>query len=117
MRIFLTGASGLIGSRLASELVRDGHDVRAVSRKQQPARSGTGGGIEWIGSSATSPLAQPRRSSGERGLGAFEPIHVPRRVQRPRLPYTFGKRPVRRTQYGPGPNPGPGKAIASTAIG
>ena len=49
MRVFLTGASGLIGGRLALDLVRDGHDVRAVSRLERSARvDGKGGGIEWI---------------------------------------------------------------------
>ena len=32
MRVFLTGASGLVGSRLASALTREGHELRAVSR-------------------------------------------------------------------------------------
>jgi uncharacterized protein (TIGR01777 family) len=49
LRVFLTGASGLIGSRLARDLVRDGHGVRAVSRLERSARvDSTSGGIEWI---------------------------------------------------------------------
>jgi len=49
MRVFLTGASGLIGAGLASDLLRDGHEVVAVSRVQRSgAAGGERGGIEWI---------------------------------------------------------------------
>ena len=47
MRVFLTGASGLIGKRLASELLQAGHDVRAVSRRDRSGDSGRPG-FEWI---------------------------------------------------------------------
>ena len=30
MKVLLTGADGFIGSHLAEELVRDGHEVRAI---------------------------------------------------------------------------------------
>jgi nucleoside-diphosphate-sugar epimerase len=30
MKVLLTGADGFIGSHLAEQLVRDGHDVRAL---------------------------------------------------------------------------------------
>ena len=33
MRVFLTGATGLIGRALAASLVQDGHEVVALSRK------------------------------------------------------------------------------------
>lgn len=52
MRVFLTGASGLIGSRLANDLVSDGHEVCAVSRKRRETPGGTESigstGIDWI---------------------------------------------------------------------
>jgi uncharacterized protein (TIGR01777 family) len=46
VRVFLTGASGLIGGRLARELVTDSHQVVAVSRTDR-AGAGTPG-VEWL---------------------------------------------------------------------
>jgi uncharacterized protein len=37
MRVFVTGATGLIGRALASSLVADGHEVVALSRSESPA--------------------------------------------------------------------------------
>jgi uncharacterized protein (TIGR01777 family) len=37
MRVFLTGATGLIGRALAGSLLRDGHEVVALSRSASPA--------------------------------------------------------------------------------
>lgn len=37
MKVFLTGATGFVGSRVLSELLRAGHEVIALVRKQQDA--------------------------------------------------------------------------------
>lgn len=36
MRVFLTGATGFIGQRLAARLADDGHEVRALARRDAP---------------------------------------------------------------------------------
>lgn len=36
MRIFITGGTGFIGSRLADRLARDGHEILALSRSSRP---------------------------------------------------------------------------------
>ena len=46
MRIFVTGASGLIGSRLCPELAAAGHEVVALSRRKVPDRSDAG--VRWV---------------------------------------------------------------------
>ena len=38
MRILVTGASGFVGSRLATALVAEGHDVRAMTRNPEGYR-------------------------------------------------------------------------------
>ncbi|MBW2292604.1 MAG: TIGR01777 family oxidoreductase [Deltaproteobacteria bacterium] len=45
MRVFITGATGLLGRALCGELVRRGDEVVALSRKQQPAREDS---ARWV---------------------------------------------------------------------
>jgi uncharacterized protein YbjT (DUF2867 family) len=44
MRIFVTGATGVIGRRLVPMLVEQGHTVTAVVRSPEAARRVTGSG-------------------------------------------------------------------------
>lgn len=44
MKTFVTGASGLIGGRLVRELVAEGHEVRALSRRARP----DAGRVRWV---------------------------------------------------------------------
>lgn len=48
MKIFLTGASGFLGSHIAEELVRQGHQVKALIRKTSRIDSLKSLPIEWI---------------------------------------------------------------------
>ena len=45
MRIFVTGASGLVGSGVCEALLKRGDDVTALSRS---ARTSTAGGVSWV---------------------------------------------------------------------
>src|SRR5262245_5330794 len=44
MRIFVTGATGVIGCRVVPQLLQDGHEVTAVTRS-----TGTASGLDRIG--------------------------------------------------------------------
>ena len=55
MRVIITGGSGLIGSALAADLLKDGHEVIALSRDPQGRRSHLPAGVRvepWDGRSA-----------------------------------------------------------------
>jgi uncharacterized protein (TIGR01777 family) len=56
MRVTLTGATGLIGTRLVAALARRGDEVTVLSRNPQRARERLGSGIEAI---AWDPLGEP----------------------------------------------------------
>jgi nucleoside-diphosphate-sugar epimerase len=44
MRIAVTGATGFVGGHLLPQLIAAGHDVRALTRKEQPDRVG----VTWV---------------------------------------------------------------------
>jgi len=48
MKIFLTGATGFVGSHLTARLLADGHDVRALVRDPAAARAKLGDKVELI---------------------------------------------------------------------
>lgn len=56
MRVTLTGATGLIGSRIVAALARRGDEVTVLSRDPERARRRLGSGIEAI---AWDPLGEP----------------------------------------------------------
>ena len=52
-RIFVTGATGLLGSRLCDDLARSGHPVVALSRRAAPPSSAPG--VRWVRGDAAVP--------------------------------------------------------------
>lgn len=44
MTIAITGATGFVGQSLLDRAVKAGHEVRALTRREQPARNG----VEWV---------------------------------------------------------------------
>lgn len=44
MKVLLTGATGYLGRPLVRSLLAAGHDVRALSRREQPGQAG----VEWV---------------------------------------------------------------------
>jgi nucleoside-diphosphate-sugar epimerase len=49
MRIFVTGATGLLGKRVVTQLVAEGHEVTAVARRDEKA--------EWVRSVGAEPVS------------------------------------------------------------
>ncbi|HMB28459.1 MAG TPA: NAD-dependent epimerase/dehydratase family protein, partial [Blastocatellia bacterium] len=48
MRAFITGATGFIGAHLARELLRDGHQVKALVRQESDRRNVAGLPVEMV---------------------------------------------------------------------
>lgn len=67
MRVAVTGGTGFVGSRLLIELVKSGHDVRALTRRAPPTESD----VEWISGSL-----EDQKSLGRLCAGADCLIHV-----------------------------------------
>lgn len=48
MKVFLTGATGFVGSHIAARLVAEGHDVRALARNPEAAQQRLGAQVEVV---------------------------------------------------------------------
>ena len=57
MRVLISGASGLIGSHLATRLVAEGHQVWGLSRRERPASQSVARWFAWDSLSGPPPAA------------------------------------------------------------
>ncbi len=57
MQVFLTGGTGFVGSYLSKELLRQGHEVSILTRRESPAP-------RRCPASVTSPATPPRKGPG-----------------------------------------------------
>jgi len=73
-RILVTGATGLLGTKLCSQLAHDGHSVVAISRQGQPGRSAPG--VSWLTGDITQLGAWCEEIDGARAVVhlAGEPV-------------------------------------------
>lgn len=88
MKVFLTGGTGFVGGRVASELSRRGHAIRALVRDPETAASLASSGAELVAGDVTRPDSLAGAARGcdavihligiirERGRQTFEAVHV-----------------------------------------
>jgi len=67
MRIAITGATGFVGGHVLGQAVAAGHDVRALTRRPQPERSG----VTWVSGALDDPASLKALVSGSDAI-----IHV-----------------------------------------
>ena len=58
MNILVTGATGLVGSRLCAKLLHQGHEVRALARDPAQAARKVTLPIQWVAWDSNLPLPQ-----------------------------------------------------------
>lgn len=86
MRVFLTGATGFVGSHLLPRLLRDGHHVRTLVRRKQPLAVPDSGALEQVeGDLSSKQLASYMAGCDavinlvgiiyEQGSSTFEAVH------------------------------------------
>ncbi len=77
MKVFFTGATGVIGNRAVPLLIEAGHDVTAVAR--------SGDGVEWLDRSGARPVSVDLfdpQDGGGKVRAARHPLHGAHRVAR-----------------------------------
>ena len=78
MRIFLTGATGFIGSKIIPELIQAGHAVLGLTRSDAGAKQLTAAGAEVHPYPGLQPIGQAPGEFGELGGDAASGAHLAR---------------------------------------
>lgn len=60
MRLALVGATGATGSRVMEQALAAGHRIRALTRREQPAREG----VDWVMGDVLDPSSVARMATG-----------------------------------------------------
>lgn len=68
MKVFVTGASGFVGSAVVQELLRAGHEVRGLVRSDEAARAVAAAGAEAFHGSIDDPDSLTRGATGVDGV-------------------------------------------------
>jgi nucleoside-diphosphate-sugar epimerase len=68
MKVFVTGASGFVGSAVVQELLKNGHEVRGLVRSDEAARAVAAAGAEAFHGSIDDPDSLTRGATGVDGV-------------------------------------------------
>ncbi|MGW7518195.1 NAD(P)-dependent oxidoreductase [Streptomyces sp. NPDC054796] len=90
MKILLFGATGMVGSRIAAEALRRGHEVTAVSRSGKAPASGEEGGLTAVAADASDAGTVTRLAEGHDAVASA--LAPPRDGSAPAAPFLADNR-------------------------
>lgn len=86
-RILVVGATGLIGTPVARQLLAAGHHVRALVRDPDRARTQLGSELEYVAGSVTDSAAVDQAIRGTEAVHISLGVEDPAQLDPPRRPH------------------------------